>query len=175
MRPCFLKMPARWPISETDVSQLPRWPTASFTVSSAAAKLAEPSSASAPSAPAMAFALIEFPPGYYCRFVVVVSRHAFARRLAPAAETTPVRGLGYYTFVGTDRRVRDARARGSNRRTAFGHCARRLDHETAERHHGDVGSADTLLAAVADRPHAFPHRDILIGNARNAGEVAGLH
>src|SRR6202011_1807851 len=117
----------------------------------------------------------EFPPGYSCRFVVVVSRHAFARRLAPAAETTPVRGLGYYTFVGTDRRVRDARARGSTRRTAFGHCARRLDHETAERHHGDVGSADTLLAAVADRPHAFPPRDILIGNARNAGEVAGLH
>src|ERR1041385_8487099 len=34
-------MPARWPISDTDVSQLPRWPTASLTVSSADAAPAE--------------------------------------------------------------------------------------------------------------------------------------
>src|SRR4051812_34434265 len=112
-------MPARWPISETDVSQLPRWPTASFRVSSAAAG-AVPNSASA-SAPAIVCAFINASQTF---FVVVVSRHAFARRLAPAAETTPVRGLGYYTFVGTDRRMRNARARGSDRRTALGHCAR---------------------------------------------------
>src|ERR1700752_2616750 len=38
--PCFLKVPARWPISETDVSQLQRCPTASLTVSWACAALA---------------------------------------------------------------------------------------------------------------------------------------
>ena len=32
-RPCFLKMPARWPTSEIDVSQLPRWPAAILSVS----------------------------------------------------------------------------------------------------------------------------------------------
>src|SRR5687767_8342129 len=35
--PCFLKMPARFPSSGTEVSQFPRCPTASFTVSWAAA------------------------------------------------------------------------------------------------------------------------------------------
>src|SRR4029077_8929755 len=35
VRPCFLKMPPRWPTSATEVSQLPRWPTASLRVSCA--------------------------------------------------------------------------------------------------------------------------------------------
>src|SRR5882757_6714831 len=35
--PCFLKMPARWPISANEVSQLPRWPIASLSWSSARA------------------------------------------------------------------------------------------------------------------------------------------
>ena len=39
-RPCFLKMPARWPTSEIDVSQLPRWPAAIFSVSCACAATA---------------------------------------------------------------------------------------------------------------------------------------
>src|SRR3982750_2172734 len=113
------------------------------------------------------FALIELLPGVllslWCRAarIVVASRHAFARRLAPAAETTPVRRFRHHAFVGTDRRMRNTRARGSNRRTALGHRARRLDHEAAERHYGDVGGADALPGAIADRPHAFPHRDVL--------------
>src|SRR5438105_15736350 len=34
-RLCFLKMPASWPTSDIEVSQLPRCPIASFTLSSA--------------------------------------------------------------------------------------------------------------------------------------------
>src|ERR1044072_4825040 len=128
--PCFLKMPARWPTSDTDVSQLPRWPIASFTVSCADA--APPSSANA-SAQAMVLAFIVLPPdfllfsehdpekhildpigdGYRFSEKIMlrenVSGHAVARLLAPAAERTPVDGLGYYTFVGAYRRMRHAR------------------------------------------------------------------
>src|ERR1044072_5193541 len=60
--PCFLKMPARWPTSDTEVSQLPRWPIASFTASCADA--APPSSANA-SAQAMVLAFIILPPGLF--------------------------------------------------------------------------------------------------------------
>src|ERR1041384_5046700 len=167
--PCFLKMPARWPTSDTDVSQLPRWPIASLTVSCADA--ASPSSANA-SAQAMVFAFITLPPGIL--YFDAVSGHAFARLLAPAAERTPVDGLGYYTFVGAYRRMRHA-IRGADRRAAALHRARGFHHQAAERDDRHVGCADTLAGAVADRSHAFPHRDVLIGNARNAGEVAVLH
>src|SRR5512132_4666346 len=44
-RPCFLKMPARCPTSDTDVSQLPRCPLASFSVSCALAEHAMASAA----------------------------------------------------------------------------------------------------------------------------------
>src|ERR1044072_8168463 len=114
--PCFLKMPARWPTSDTDVSQLPRWPIASFTVSCADA--APPSSANA-SAQAMVLAFIVLPPGFI--FYLMWSSHAVARLLAPAAERTPVDGLGYYTFVGAYRRMRHARTGGADRRSPVLH------------------------------------------------------
>src|SRR3954453_19817746 len=38
--PYFFMMPARWPISGTDESQLPRWPGATFMVSCASAPCA---------------------------------------------------------------------------------------------------------------------------------------
>src|SRR6185295_14395404 len=100
---------------------------------------------------------------------------AFARRLASPAERTPVHGFGYYTFVGTDGRMGNARRCRADGGPALLHRARGLDHQAAERHHGDVARADTLLRAVADRAHALPHRDILVGDTRNAGEVAVLH
>src|SRR3954469_15239046 len=155
-------MPARWPISDTEVSQLPRCPTASLTVSSACAALA--SSASAATA---ALVIFIHPPT--CRSFR--SGDAFARRFAPAAERTPVHGFRDYTFVGAYRRMRNARRDRADRGAAVLHRARGFDHQAAECHHGDIGGADALARAVADRPHAFPHRDILIGNARNAGEV----
>src|SRR6187397_2652783 len=168
--PCLLKMPARWPTSDTDVSQLPRWPIASLTVSCADA--APPSSANA-SAQAMVLAFIVLPPDFL--LFNAVSGHAFARLFAPAAERTPVDGLGYYTFVGAYRRMRHARVRRADRGLAVLHGPRGLHHQAAERHHGHVGRADALIGAVADRPHAFPHRDVLVGNSCDAGEVAGLH
>src|SRR3954470_4011492 len=101
--------------------------------------------------------------------------HALARRLAPAAKRTPVDGFGNYTFVGTYRRMRDARARRADRWLSVLEVARRLHHQPAERRDRDVARAKPLDRAVADRPHAFPHRDVLVRDARNAGEVAGLH
>src|SRR5215471_10534619 len=35
LKPCFLKIPARCPISAIEVAKLPRWPTVSFSASSA--------------------------------------------------------------------------------------------------------------------------------------------
>src|SRR6188472_2986994 len=155
--PCFLKMPARWPTSDTEVSQLPRWPIASLTVSCADA--APPSSANA-SAQAMVLAFIVLPPDFLLfsehdpeKHVrdpdrgwapvfgkdhappKMLSGHAFARLFAPAAERTPVDGLGYYTFVGAYRRMRHARVRRADRRLAVLHGARGLHHQAAERHH----------------------------------------
>src|SRR5436309_3797704 len=100
--PCFLKMPARWPISETEVSQLPRWPTASLTVSSADAP---PPSSATPSAAASAVLIRSSQ--YF-----LSSGDAFARRLAPAAQATPIHRFGYNTFVGANGRMRDARDGG---------------------------------------------------------------
>src|ERR1043166_4603055 len=158
-------MPARWPISETDVSQLPRCPTASRTVSSAEALPPSHASASA----AASAVLIRILP------VLFSSGHAFARRLAPAAQGTPVHVFWNNTFVGTDRRMRDARARGADRRPAVLHRARGLHHEAAERRDRDVARAEPLLAAVRDRPHALPHRDVLVRDAGDAGEIALFH
>src|SRR5438477_8145546 len=160
VRPCFLKMPARWPISETDVSQLPRWPTASLTVSSADAL---PPNKARPSAAARAVLIRSS----QCFFS---SGDAFPRRLAPAAQATPIHRFGYNTFVGANGRMRDARRRGADRRAAVLHLPRSLHHEPPERRDRDVACAEALDGAVADRPHALPHRDILIGNTRDAGE-----
>src|ERR1043165_52979 len=77
--PCFLKMPARWPTSDTDVSQLPRCPIASFMVSCADAAL--PSSANA-SAQAMVLAFIVLPPRF-CFYDAVQATRSRACSLPP--------------------------------------------------------------------------------------------
>src|ERR1019366_3704014 len=82
-RQCFLKMPASWPTSDTEVSQLPRWPTASFTVSSANAAVAVPSSVSAASAQLSLFFIIVSSPSFF----------ASVGRLALAAQVTSLRGF----------------------------------------------------------------------------------
>src|SRR3954471_21558240 len=159
VRPCFLKMPARWPISDTDVSQLPRWPTASLTVSSADAALAKSKAAASTAAKA---AFIVILPGIFSR-----SGDAFARRLAPAAKGTPVHGFGNYTFVGAYRRMRDARARRAESRAALFHRARGLHHQPPKGRDGHIARAEPFDRAIADRPHALPHRDVLVWNARD--------
>src|SRR3954470_8975225 len=116
------------------------------------------------------------PSSFSSQFAFVLSSgDAFARRLAPTAERTPVHAFGYYTFVGANRRMRNARTGRADRRSAVLHGARRIDHQAAERRHRDVARAKPLGRTIADRPHAFPHRDVLIGNARDAGEVSVLH
>src|SRR3954454_14668729 len=112
-------------------------------------------------------ALIEILPGIFLG-------HAFARRLAPAAKRTPVDGFGNYTFVGTYRRMRNARARRADRGISVLDVARRLNHQPAERRDRHIARAKPLNRAIADRPHAFPHRDVLVRDARNAGEISGL-
>src|SRR5262245_8833495 len=71
--------------------------------------------------------------------------------------------------------MRNTRPRSPDRGLAVAATVRGLDHQAAEGAHGDVADADALLAAVADRAHRLPHGDILIGNALDAGEVAGRH
>src|SRR3954467_10084624 len=126
-------MPARWPISDTDVSQLPRWPTASLTVSSADAALAK-SEAAASTAGKNAF--IALLPRLFS------SGDAFARRLAPAAKGTPVDCFGNYTFVGANRRMGHARARRADRRVSLLHCARRLHHQPPKGRHRHIARAE---------------------------------
>src|SRR6185369_8913121 len=169
-------MPARWPTSEIEVSQLPRWPTASLILSSAEAVLVAATSAA--SAQANACVLIQILPDVRPLFrglLFSLVFHAFERGFAAPAETTPVRGLGHHAFVGADGGVADARLGGADRRAAGLHGARGLHHQAAEGDHGDVAGADALERTVGDRAHAFPHRDVLVGNAGDAGEVAGLH
>src|SRR5262249_23948327 len=61
LKAVLLKMPARWPISDTEVSQLPRWPIASFTLSWAdAAEAAQ--NVKAANTPASVVFLIVNPP-----------------------------------------------------------------------------------------------------------------
>jgi len=63
----------------------------------------------------------------------------------------------------------------ANGRAAVLHGARSLHHQPAERCDRHIARAEPLHRAVADRPHAFPHRDVLVGNASDAGEIAGRH
>src|SRR5215213_2789634 len=158
-------MPARCPISETEVSQLPRWPIASLSVS--CAKAASASSVSA-IAPTKVLSFIVLLPAF-------LSGDAFARRLAPAAKRTPVHTFGYHTFVGAYRRVRNARAGGADRRPAVLHRMCGINHQAAERRHRDIARAEALGRTVADWAHALPHRDVLVRDAGDAREVALLH
>src|SRR3954468_9837527 len=159
-------MPARWPISDTDVSQLPRCPTASFSVSCADA-VSIPNTVSAASAATKTF--IGISPS------IVSSGDAFARRFAAAAERTPVHALRHDAFVGTDCRMRNSRGGRPNGWTAVLYGARRLEHQPPERCHRHVARAEALGRTIADRPHALPHRDVLVRDAGDAGEIPGLH
>ena len=64
---------------------------------------------------------------------------------------------------------------GADRRTAVAHRARRLDHDAAEVHDGDVARAEALARAVGDRSHRLPHRHVLVRDADDAGVAAALH
>ena len=50
-----------------------------------------------------------------------------------------------------------------------------FDHLPAELDDGKIALAENFLRPVGDLAHGEPHHIILIGNARNAGEVAELH
>src|SRR4029079_17383987 len=69
----------------------------------------------------------------------------------------------------------DVRFGGPDRSVLVAHGAGRLHHQAAECDHRHVAGADTLLGAIADRAHRFPHGDVLVRNPADAGEVALLH
>src|SRR5688572_4827853 len=71
--------------------------------------------------------------------------------------------------------MRNAWLSCADRWLAVADTACRVDHKAAESVDGDITDADPLFAAVGDRPHGFPHRDVLIGDTLDAGEIAGSH
>src|ERR1700686_1931612 len=96
-------MPASWPTSDTDVSQLPRWPTASFTLSSADAAVDAPNSVSIAIVQASVFFLIEsFQNVLPLYFGLWSFGDPFKRCFAAAAERSPVCGLQNDAFIRAD-------------------------------------------------------------------------
>ena len=50
-----------------------------------------------------------------------------------------------------------------------------IQQQTAELDHRDVAGAKSLGGAIGDPSHRLPHGDVLVGDARQPREVAGLH
>src|ERR1700722_13430871 len=71
--------------------------------------------------------------------------------------------------------MRYARLRRPDCRSAVTHFARRLDHNPPKLHNRDVTGTEPFLAAVNGWSHGLPHRDVLIGEAYDAGEISELH
>src|SRR5579862_8973886 len=69
----------------------------------------------------------------------------------------------------------DVRTGCADGRAAIAHGAGGVHHQAAEGHDGHVAGADPLLGAIADRAHSLPHRDVLVRNAADAGEVSLFH
>src|SRR5712672_4748024 len=184
-------MPARWPISANEVSQLPRWPIASLSWSSArAAGTAIVAHSAAASAPSLVSNFIHSSHEFgvvrsYCGLAYGGLGHSGdALLIVPQrellggdAEGAPVGRLRHDPFERADLGMGNMRRGASDRHAGFAHPARRVDHQAAEFHDRDVARAQPLLGAVdnAVAPHGFPHRDVLVGDARDAGEVAELH
>src|SRR5262249_14549541 len=100
---------------------------------------------------------------------------ALKRRFTTATKASPFRCLRHDPLVGTDGCVRDVRFGAPNPPPAIAHGASRLHHQAPERHHRYVAGADTLPGAVTDRTHRFPHSDVLIRYATDAGEITLFH
>src|SRR5262245_23908606 len=64
---------------------------------------------------------------------------------------------------------------GPDCRLSIAHGAGRFHHQAPECHHRYVAGADALFGAIADRTHRFPHGDVLVRYAADAGEIALLH
>lgn len=70
------------------------------------------------------------------------------------------------------REPRPPRPRWARRRPRRLQCVQRALPEFDDR---QIAGTESVPGAICDRPHGHPHREILIGNAVNAGEIAGLH
>src|ERR1700722_14174522 len=88
---------------------------------------------------------------------------------------SPVLILGKNPLESTDLQMRNMRLRTTERGAALLHLASGFVHQLAKFDHGEITGAKSLSAAVGDRAHRLPHRDVLIGNAAYAREVAELH
>lgn len=50
-----------------------------------------------------------------------------------------------------------------------------FEHLFSKLHNGQVACSQAIEGAIGDGAHGDPHGHVLIGNARDAGEVARLH
>ncbi len=64
---------------------------------------------------------------------------------------------------------------GADGRAAGVERAHRVEHLLAELDDREVARAEALVRAVGDRAHRDPHRDVLVREPADAGEVARLH
>src|SRR4029079_2691058 len=135
--PCFLKMPARWPTSDTEVSQLPRWPIVSLSVSCAAALVA--SNAAAIASSAILGVIVPSTQFFGC---TVRRLFRCLHRGRHAAEITPVRRLGNNPFERRNRRMREVGLGLAERGALVAHGDRGIDHQLAEARHRDVAGAE---------------------------------
>src|SRR3984957_4844766 len=71
--------------------------------------------------------------------------------------------------------MRDVWLAEADRRAAGLEAACCLDHDAAELQDGGIAHAEPFLRSVGDRTHGLPHRDVLIWNAADAGEISRRH
>src|SRR5258706_849436 len=191
LSPCFLKIPPRWPISAIDVSQLPRWPAATLSVSSARAGSAVANATAARVTQRWLNMLIDSSSNYSsipsivlltsgCRRIIrpAISGSGRRLRLLRLVRCAQVRPFGVFRHDALERsehHLRDPLGRGSNRGATVAHLARGVDHDAPELHDGHIACAESLTRPVSNRPHRFPHRDVLVGNSLDARMAAALH
>src|SRR5215831_19134741 len=147
-RPCFLKMPPRWPTSAMVVSQLPRCPAATLSLSCACALCSAMPIAAAASV-------------HNQRLDLPIDASLSVRRCRRAArerllflghgERGPVGGLGNDALERPELHMRHAVGRRSDGQPTVANAPRRIDHDAPELHDRDVARAEPLAGAIGDR------------------------
>src|SRR6266404_778846 len=97
--------------------------------------------------------------------------HLLVRR----AKRSPGYRFFDHALVGTEPRLGKPRRDMTDHPPLFLESPDGVDHQTAELDDRNVARAETLLGSIGDDPHRFPHRDVLVWNAGDAGKTAMLH
>src|SRR3954465_15033781 len=69
----------------------------------------------------------------------------------------------------------DARLSSAKGGLSVAHITRSFGHQTTKGVDCNIAHPDAVLAALTDRPHRLPHRDVLVRDAFDACEVAFVH